>query len=245
MSALNAVVCGVADPPGSSSSPIEYSLFLQSAIRRAKRFAEVADRFRRMRDNDSDSPEPLFSDVRQAIQFASALSGNPSRPLASRMVDTVSGGYELSGQDAIAQAGLIFDVISPLGPLAIAVLVASSAPRSEPCECRRSCCIGHKPNPDWRQAMDTICQAAEERTSAEYAVRWQLLVKVYVGKITLKDIAKEFCLDDNTVGRYHKQICRWLRGSKSKDGESVEGFETAARNDADVLLRQVGIVGEI
>ncbi len=245
MSALHAAVCGPAETPGSSSSPPEFSLELQAAIRRAKRFAEAAARFRRAASESPDNASPLFTEAREAVQFAAALSGNPSRPLASRMVDSVSGEYELTGQDAVAQAGLIFDVLSPLGVLAIAVLVASAAPRSEPCECRRPCCMGYKPNPDWRQAMDTICQAAAHQVAAPYALRWQLLTKVYVGKLTLKDIAKEFTMDEHAVGRIHKQICRWLRGSRSKQGEVVEGLETTAWNEADILLREAGVVGEI
>lgn len=230
-------------PPSVPTDPSGFSLELQAAIRRAKRFAGEARQARR----DVGIPvaeAPLFSEAREAVQFAAALNGSPARPLASRMVDTVSGQYELSGYDAVAQAGLIFDVLSPLGPLAIAVLVASSAPRSEPCECRRPCCIGHKPNPDWRQAMDTICQAAAVHVDATYAVRWQLLTKIYVGKLTLKDIAKEFTLDEHAVSRHHKAICRWLRGSKSKDGVTLEGLETAAWNDADILLRECGLVGD-
>lgn len=246
LSALQAVdLESTDDVLRSSSPPPEFSLELQAAIRRAKRFAEVAVRFRRAGNEVPNIDSPLFTEAREAVQFAAALTGNPSRPLASRMVDTVSGQYELTGQDAVAQAGLIFDVLSPLGPLAIAVLVASSAPRSEPCECRRPCCMGHKPNPDWRQAMDTICHAAAGQISAPYALRWQLLTKIYVGKLTLKDIAKELSLDECAVGRHHKQICRWLRGSKSKDGESIEGLETGAWNSGDILLREAGLVGEI
>jgi hypothetical protein len=92
LSALHAIVYEPADDlPRSSSSRPQFSLELQAAIRRAKRFAEVAERFRRPGSIATDDNSPLFTQAREAVQFAAALSGSPSCPLASRMVGRIVG----------------------------------------------------------------------------------------------------------------------------------------------------------
>jgi len=47
--------------------------------------------------------------------------------------------------------------------------------------------------------MHTICEAAFEQVAVSYAIRWQLLTKIYVGKLTLKEVAKEFSLDEHAA----------------------------------------------
>ena len=189
---------------------------------------------------------PLFLSAHAAIRFAVTRDGSPARPIQSRLTDASTGARDLAGLDGAAQAGMIMNILGALGPLAVATLVADVAPRSMPCTCRRSCCSGHMANAKWREAVDTIAQAATSITSTHigYALRSALVVKLYGGKTSLVEIADTMHLDRNTVSKYHGQIHRWLRGAKAHRGSpAVEGIETNAWREAETSLRHHGIVG--
>ena len=104
-------------------------------------------------------------------------------------------------------------------------------------------------NAQWRNAIDRISQEAERVTKVTlpYAIRSAIVVKLYSGKKgpDLKQIADDFHLDRHTVGRYHGEIHRWLRGAKAhKNAEAIEGVEPNAWRDAETSLRNHGIVAD-
>ena len=192
---------------------------------------------------------PLFLSARTAVRFAVTREGNAPCPLASWMADATTGSRDLAGLDGAAQAGMIMNILGALGPLAVATLVADVAPRTMSCACRRPCCSGEMANAQWRNAVDRISQEAEEVTTVRlsYALRSAIVVKLYSGKKgpDLKQIADEFHLDRHTVGRYHGEIHRWLRGAKAhKNAAAVEGIEPNAWSDAETSLRSHGIVAD-
>ena len=200
---------------------------------------------------DKFGEDVLFQSAREAIRFAATREGNPKPPLSSRMVATTPGTRVLrvlAGLDAAAQAGMIMNVIGSLGRLAVAILIADAAPQSMPCSCRRPCCSGHQINRQWRLAIDTIAQDAVRALPAgsktSYALRSSVIVKIYGGKTTFVEIAKELKVDQETVSRQHRAIHTWLRGAKAgKMTDAVVGIESIAWRDAESALRNHGIVG--
>jgi hypothetical protein len=188
----------------------------------------------------ADAP---FPDTVHAMGFAAAYAGNPARPVQSRMVDATNGSRDLSGLDGAAQAGMVLNAVEGLGKLAVAVMLATCAPRTTECSCRMPCCCGERVNPAWRQAIDLISQAADEviseqskrQTKASYAMRSAIVVKIFTPrtqKTSFATIAADLKVDADTVSKHHRVILRWVRA-----------VEAAAWNDADTVLRNVGIVG--
>ena len=189
----------------------------------------------------------LFMSAKNAIRFAVTRDGAPSRPMSSRMLDTMMGSRDFAGLDGAAQAGMIMSMLAPVGPIQIAVLIASSAPRSVPCECRRPCCSGRKLNHYWRTAVDTLAhesaRALPAGSKSSYALRSALLVKIYGGGQSFKHIADELKMDEETVSRQHRAILIWLQGAKAKKySDAVEGIESIAWREAESILREHGIV---
>lgn len=249
----------VADELGLSASdpddrpgpiPQYYSSGLQAAIAKARRQANVMFR----PNASSEAPAmPLFANARNAVIFAVTRDGAPARPPASKMTDTTSSGRELIGLDATTQAGYILGEIRRLGQLWEAVLIASCVPKEIPCQCKRLCCSGKTPSFDWARAIGVIAQEAqslivsqgERKSKASYALCFVIIERIFGRKeSTLKDIADEFMLDQDTVGKHHRTIIRWLRGYRAgKDQPMTEGLESIAWADAESVLRDSGIVG--
>jgi hypothetical protein len=199
----------------------------------------------------ADRLEPYFPNAAAAIRFAVTRVGSPQRPASSRMLDASLGGRSLSGLDAVAQAGMILNALEPLGRLPVATLIAASAPRTLPCYCRRPCCSGHRLHQSWGEAVHTITEEARrvlppEARLATYALRAAIVVKIYGGHKSFREIADQVDVAVDTVSDYHRAIHRWLLGAKAgKWGEGLEGIEPLAWREAETVLRQVGIVGSV
>lgn len=193
--------------------------------------------------------EPLFASAREAVRFASARVGSAQRAASSRMLDASLGGRVLAGLDGVAQAGMILNALEALGPLAVACMVASSAPRTLPCYCRRPCCSGQRIHAPWRESVHRIAQEAEHALPkgsrhGTYVARSAIVVKIYSGGRSLREIGEALELDADTVSLYHRAIHCWLMGRKAgKWGPAVVGVEPRAWEDAETVLRNVGIVG--
>lgn len=191
--------------------------------------------------------EPPFHSAQAAIRFAVTREGSPGRPLASRMVDTVVGGRGFVGFDGAAQAGIILSHIEALGRVPFAALVALCAPPVTSCHCGRPCCSGRRSNALWREAINTLAEEASEvlPSRVSYAMRSEILVKIYGRSLTLKRIADDLQVDVDTVSKHHRAVQRWLAGAPAgRHGESaIEGVETAAWREAETVLREAGIVG--
>jgi hypothetical protein len=184
--------------------------------------------------------------AQSGIRFAVTREGSAARPLQSRMTDASNGARDLAALDGAAQARMIMNILGALGPLAVATLVADVAPRTTKCTCPRLCCSGDMANSKWREVVDAIAQAATSITTTYigYELRSALVVKLYGGKTSLVEIADAMHLDRNTVGKYHGQIHRWLKGAKAhKEAQAAEGIKINAWRDAETSLRHHGIVG--
>jgi hypothetical protein len=212
---------------------------------------------------------PLFSSEREAVGFAVRMAGVPLRPLMNRMVRSApseedgQGGrrLDLSRLDAAGQAGMILGVIGCVGDFARSLLIADSAPKTLPCNCRRRCCSRKMINDDWRDAVETITVVAERLMvfqganprgspcrSVDHDVRTAIVVKVFSPKqITLAEISKEFkSVGVDALGRHHSAVYRWLMGRPgSRDGVLMAdpGVVAMAWEMADARLRDAGIVG--
>lgn len=192
----------------------------------------------------------LFDSARRAVRFAVTRDGNPSRPYYARALDKAGlGGQGLSGLDAAGQAGIILAVLQrSLGSVNVAVLVATCAPIMRPCTCKRACCSGKVINPQWRYALNLLCQESRGWLAAgsrwSYPLAEALLTKVYGGNQTYLDIANDLGLDQELVARHHKSFIVRLRGAKAKPNcEPVEGLEIVSWRDAESVLRDHNIVG--
>lgn len=190
----------------------------------------------------------LFRDAKSAIRFAVTCDGSPARPASSRMLDTTTGARDFAALDRAAQAGMIMNILEGQGRVQVATLIASAAPRFIQCACRRPCCSGKRLNSFWRSALDTLAQdsvyALTEGSKLNYALRAAIIVKIYGGGQTYKDIADELILNQETVSRQHRSIYSWLKGAKAgRTSDAIEGVESIAWREAETALRRHGIVG--
>lgn len=112
--------------------------------------------------------EPLFRSAHEALVFALNYSGQAyDRPLMNRMAQEPhrSSGKGLAGLDGAAQAGFIRAELSRLAPVCQAALIARIAPPSTPCACGHACCSGHRPNPEWNDAIAVLATFAASALS--------------------------------------------------------------------------------
>ncbi len=195
------------------------------------------------------SYEPaLFESADQAVRFAMTRMGSPRRPASSRMVDATGSKGTMTPVEAAAQAGMIMNVVEGAGRLAVAILIATTAPRMMPCSCGRPCCSGRAINREWHQALDLIAHEARPHAKTSYALRSLCVMKIYESgqSTTLVQIAKELNMDVDTVSKHYRAIQAWLKGVKAgKKCEPIEGIETRVWGEAESALRDAGIVGLI
>jgi hypothetical protein len=189
----------------------------------------------------------LFVSARNAIRFAVTREGAPARPPASRMLDAMTGARDFAGLDGAAQAGMILNIIEAFGKMEFAALVAGSAPARIPCTCRRPCCSGSRLNQHWYAAIDALAQGSTEvcKARTSYALRSALLVKLFAGGKTLKEIGEECGVSEETATRRHSELKSWLQGHREKGRAFVKGLEQRAWAQAEAALASAGIVGNI
>lgn len=234
------------------SSRLMFTSSLQASLARAARMVACPIKYPPGQEPAEFTTQlferPLFDSSRKAVLFAVTREGNPARPYFSRILDKTIGGAGtgLSGNDGAAQAGVIMSVIRRLGTVSTATLIASCAPASVDCECKRSCCGGKKLFTPWHDAIGVLADASVlVPCRAIYPLRLAILVKLYAKKLKLAEIAEQLELDADTVAKHHKTITRWLHGAPAgKNGEpAVVGIESEAWKDAESTLRNHGIVG--
>jgi hypothetical protein len=184
----------------------------------------------------------LFGDAWQAVRFAMTRTGAPSRPIMNRMTDTSLPETGLAGLDGAAQAGIIVSLMHRLGPVAEASLIATCAPHTAVCSCRRPCCSGHAFNAIWNRAVTTLADAVPLKLP--YGIKLGAILKIYGTNLTLARIARQSGYDPHTVGKHFKLIQHWLKGKPAtRDSKAEEGVEAAAWKEIESLLRDRGIVG--
>lgn len=197
--------------------------------------------------------ESLFEDTYKALVFAFNYSGEQyDRPLMNRMSDgPQKAGKGLSGVDGAAQSGFIRSEVAALGRLFESTLIARIAPKTIPCQCKKSCCRGHKANPEWRTAiafladhMRTHALAGCTSTSLLRSAYVELYFSHKSARARFDRIAEVNNVDRRTVSAHYYKISALLGGVPARGERAAElGLEAEAFNAIDGQLRACGMVG--
>lgn len=99
-----------------------------------------------MKDHYPSTAEALRDALRHTIESGSLSSLAP-------LHQTPGAGVALEGTDATMQAARIRRQLERLPLAQQAILVVSYAPRHLHCNCRRPCCAGRYPNPEWASSL--------------------------------------------------------------------------------------------
>lgn len=103
--------------------------------------------------------ENLFDSAAAALAFAFNYSSQQyaETPMGKLLKgQAIGNGKGLGGLDGAAQAAFVQAEVNRLAPMQRACIVARYAPKSEPCDCGRPCCIGHKVGIAYREALASI-----------------------------------------------------------------------------------------
>jgi hypothetical protein len=196
--------------------------------------------------------DPLFASAHAALTFAFHFSeGAYDRPVMNRMADTTRGeGSGLAGLDGAAQAGMVRQEIQQLGPLKVALLIARSAPPTVPCDCKASCCSGHKFSQEWQNAISYLADHVR-RTALAGCTSNSLLRREYVlmqfapksQRPSFSDLAAKHGVDRHTVAAHAQKVATYFGGSRSKKGRrAAPGIEEDAMKAAEDTLRACGLI---
>ncbi|MPS76567.1 MAG: hypothetical protein E2591_00660 [Achromobacter sp.] len=166
-----------------------------------------------------EKPEALFRSAHAALVYALNYSMQQyDRPLINRMAVGRSNADSrgLSGLDGAAQAGMIRAEIARLPTLFQALLIAKAAPSHLHCECRAACCAGMRINPEWQDAMSEVTTAAASGALSgcisNGRLRSALIQRLLGARMTLKDLAERYDVDEKTAGAHSARLKRWLFG---------------------------------
>ena len=183
--------------------------------------------------------DAIFDSTHAAMMFAFRFSGQQYDPPAmSKMMQGpgTGSGKGLFGMDGTGQAGMIQAEVRELGPIKAAILAARFCLRTEPCDCRRSCCIGYKISKVWAESVSTVTAGALAVPLSGCVNNGRLrqgLVERYFGECRkLKDLA-DYCNVDSDTAATHS----------AKINKSLEKLESAAFYEVDQRLKKAGIVG--
>lgn len=195
--------------------------------------------------------EPLFASAHNALVFAFNFSGQQyDRPMMNRLadnpVDYVSKG--LSGMDGAAQAAMVFNKLFHLPPLYQYIVFASYAPRTIPCECRRSCCVGQKRNEQWHACIRMIEEAAITQALpgciTHRVLRRGIVQRAFGDKsVVLLDLAEKAGVNKNTATDHNSKVRLWLHGQAAgKNRPAILGVKTQALQMIEKILVEDGLV---
>lgn len=194
--------------------------------------------------------DALFKSAHAALTFAFNYSVDQyDRPAMNKMADGPHRqGKGLVGTDGAGQAGLIRRELKDLGGFHEAVLTAYYTHKTLPCGCDRACCCGHKPNPEWSEAIGIITQAAQGMLAGKmtnYRLRRGIVVNAFSRKSEkekLMDLAKHCCVDRDTASEHNAILAEWLLGDKhGRPGEPV-GEINKAIEAATKLMVKAGLI---
>ncbi|WP_051516911.1 hypothetical protein [Herbaspirillum sp. RV1423] len=199
----------------------------------------------------------LFRDGFHALVFAyNITSQGIDRPMMNRLAaPTISRGGGIAGLDAIGQAGMIRSQVEKLGKLQEAILIARTAPRDRPCECKAACCSGNKANKEWTDAIaylaDHIRTTALAGCTANGMLRREYVVRYFTHKKERKSIeaiARQYQIDRNTVSAHAGRVNVLLGGRPARKVKeeyltAEPGLESLALNAVEELLREMEVVG--
>lgn len=197
--------------------------------------------------------ESLFTSAHSALVFAYNFSGQSyDRPMMNRLAASSPGtGKGLVGLDGAGQAGMIRAEVKAMGKLAEAILIARIAPHSTPCQCRSSCCSGHRPNKEWTDSIATLSDHVRNTALAgciaNGLMRREYVVRYFSKKeerISLEALAEKYEIDRHTVSAHAGKVMGYFAGVQAKkDKPSVPGMEHIAFEAVEDRLRGIGMVG--
>lgn len=192
--------------------------------------------------------DALFNNAFQALTFAFRFSAEQyDRPLMNKLADKGSRpGKGLAGINGAGQSGMIRREVKALGPLYEAIVIASFAPHSVPCQCKAACCSGEKINKEWSEAIYVITDAAMMQLSgrlSHYQLRRGIVERQFGVKKTLTDLATKCGVDRDTASHHNAILTTWLSGDKKRDVPNAKiGEIERALSAARVSLSDAGII---
>jgi len=192
--------------------------------------------------------EALFSSAHAAMVFAFNFSGQQyDKSMMARMASTPGrAGKGLGGLDGAAQAGMIRAELAHLCELHASILIARVAPPTIPCECQHACCSGHRPNPEWVNAIQSLTQLAIGELSghlSHYTLRRGIIERYFGIKHVLADLASQCAVNPDTASAHNAKLVRWLKGMPAKGGTpAVTGAEALAWLRIGDRLQEAGMV---
>ena len=197
--------------------------------------------------------EPLFSSAHDALVFAFNYSGQRyGQTPMSKIAAPAAPGKGLSGVDGAAQAGFIRAEVAAIGRILEAILIARFAPHTVPCSCRRSCCIGKKPNGEWTGAIHLLADHLRDEVLKNCVTSWDMRIQYIMRQFlpkgsaaTLDEIAQRNNRHVNTVSEHNAVVKRFFGGyQETVDGKKVRvpGAEEKARTGIEKRLTDIGMV---
>ena len=133
-----------------------------------------------------------------------------------------------------------------------AIILAKFLPQSGYCPH----CGQTVPSLDWLEAIQYVSDEAMRRGVlsghlVHRLVRHGIVARYFGHKVLLGDLAKKASISDRTVTDQNGKIITWLRGARLvKKGKAeydggIKGVEADAMEQAEALLQEAGIVGEL
>jgi len=172
-----------------------------------------------------DKPEALFRSAHAALVFALQYSKQQyDRPMMNRVAAGPSAheGKGLAGIDGAGQAGMIRAELERLPRLQQSVLIAAAAEQRVACECRASCCVGWKVNPEWADAISDLTAAAASGALSgcisNGRLRSALIQRMFGVKVSLAELAERCHVDPDTAGAHNAKVRRWMFGGAAGRG---------------------------
>ncbi len=198
----------------------------------------------------------LFKDGYHALIFAFNQTGQSiDRPMMNRLAAPTVGKGGIAGLDAIGQAGMIRSQVKKLGKISESILIARTAPRDRPCECKAPCCSGSKLNREWVEAIaylaDYVRTTALAGCTTNGVLRHEYVVRYFTHKKlrrTIESIASEYEIDRNTVSAHAGKVNVLLGGRPARKVKNEylpaePGLESLALIQIEELLREREVVG--
>ena len=187
-----------------------------------------------MKDYYTSTAEAMRDALRHVIEAGSVSSLAPLHQRAGA-------GITLEGTDASVQAARIRRQLERLPLAQQAILVVSYAPRHLHCNCRRPCCAGHYPNPEWASALAfVVATTAALFTSHVPNVRLREALVTNLLTHTAETqlaLAQRCGAHRQTVAQHTVLLSQALVGTRAQGG----AFDAAFAH-IDERLHEVGIV---
>ncbi|CAE6850166.1 hypothetical protein R75461_07431 [Paraburkholderia nemoris] len=166
----------------------------------------------------------------------------PDDALKAALAHAPPAGGTSSGE-ASAQVGFIRRRLEQLPPEQQALLTVAFAPRNISCPCRRPCCSGHYPNPEWARALEAVVAHTAPLLSGhrpDIRLRTAIVDNLLTRTAeTQTDLAQRCGVNRQTVAEHTAILATALMGTRHQGG----AFDHALAR-IDVSLRETGIVGD-